>query len=398
MSVDFVRYLAAKKTVDDRALNRPVWQALLAALPRVTMERPLRVVEAGAGIGTMVERALAWGLPADTHYTALDQSAENVAAGRRRLLTLPPGFRLQWEVNDFFDFAAGASPASWDLLIAHAFLDLVDLETALPLLLSLIRPGGLFYFSLNFDGGTIFQPAIDPAFDAEVEALYHQTMDERLVGGRPSGDSRTGRHLFHRLRAAGAEVLAAGSSDWVVFADGDGNYPANEATFLHFIVDTISRALQGNPALDQARFSRWIARRHTQIERGELFYVAHQLDYLGRRPRGLDLFHPEQNDQDKLNRLVDQPHGSPDIGPVKDEVKNEGDGREQQQQPADERALVLEHGRGPVEGAQQYQVADGIEDEGDAHGTTAGDTQNQVNQRGSDGQDNDGKLQGAARG
>jgi hypothetical protein len=40
-------------------------------------------------------------------------------------------------------------------------------------------------------------------------------------------------------------------------------------------------ALRNHPALEQVRFDRWITERHAQIERGELVYIAHQLDFLG---------------------------------------------------------------------------------------------------------------------
>ena len=119
------------------------------------------------------------------------------------------------EVDLFRFIAREQGQRTWDLLMAQALLDLVDVPTTLPALLSLLRPGGLFYCPITFDGGTVFQPEIDPEFDAAIEACYHQTMDQRLVAGKPSGDSRTGRHLSAHLRAASVEVLAAGSSDWV---------------------------------------------------------------------------------------------------------------------------------------------------------------------------------------
>jgi hypothetical protein len=106
-------------------------------------------------------------------------------------------------------------------------------------------------------------------------------MDQRITAGRLSGDSRTGRHLFDHLRAAGAELLDAGGSDWVVFA-GPNGYPGDEAYFLHFILHTIHSALEGHPDLDAARFADWIARRHAQVDQGGLVYIAHQLDFLGR--------------------------------------------------------------------------------------------------------------------
>ncbi len=292
----FSRYLAAKKTVDDRALNRHVWQTLLGALPA----RPLRVLEVGAGIGTMVERMLAWGGLGQAEYTALDALPENIAAARQRLsdcggvpraadptcLDLPGpqgGVQVRLETADLLEFIPRrAGREGWDLLIAHAFLDLMDIPSLLPGLLGLLKPGGLFYFTLNFDGVTALEPAIDPPFDDLVERLYHQTMDERRTDGRPSGDSRAGRRLFAHLRRAGAVALAAGASDWVTLAGPDGTYPDDEAYFLHFIVHTIQQALGRHPQLDPARFAAWVDQRHAQIERGELVYIAHQLDVVGR--------------------------------------------------------------------------------------------------------------------
>jgi hypothetical protein len=85
------------------------------------------------------------------------------------------------------------------------------------------------------------------------------------------------------LRQAEATILAAGGSDWVVFAGAD-DYPADEKYFLQFILETMHRALAGHPKLDQAQFARWITQRQAQIEAGELVYLAHQLDFLGRWP------------------------------------------------------------------------------------------------------------------
>ena len=277
----FIRYLAAKKSVDDRALNRHVWDTLAQVLPVQSEATPLRVLEVGAGIGTMVERLQQWGLLGHADYTAIDAEPANIQAAQERLGTLRPAVNLKVEAIDLFEFVERErGRQTWDLLIAHAFLDLMNVPATLPILFSLLPPGGLFYFTINFDGATILQPAIDPPFDDLIEVLYHRTMDERVTAGRLSGNSRSGRHLFHQLHQAGAQVLAAGSSDWVVFAGPDG-YPADEAYFLHFIVHTIHQALQEHPDLDTQEFDAWITQRHAQIEQGELVYVAHQLDFLG---------------------------------------------------------------------------------------------------------------------
>lgn len=283
----FPRYLAAKRTVDDRALHRGVADALRAELAaHAARERhPLRVAEVGAGIGTMVERALEWGLfpaGAGVEYVALDAEAQNVQTARARLANLPAWLTLCVEVGDLHAWAREAANARrHDLLIANAVLDLLDLGAALPALAGTLRSGGLAWFTLNFDGDSLFQPELDPAFDAAVEAAYHRTMDERETGSAPSGGSRTGRRLFGALRAAGFSVLAAGASDWVVHA-GPGGYPGDEAYFLHHILHFVESALAGDPSLDPARLRDWLAARHAQVERGELVYIAHQLDFLAR--------------------------------------------------------------------------------------------------------------------
>ena len=76
------------------------------------------------------------------------------------------------------------------------------------------------------------------------------------------------------------DVLAAGGSDWVVFA-GANCYPADEAYFLHDIIHTIDLVLTGHPHLDAERLGAWVAQRHAQIEQGTRVYIAHQLDVLG---------------------------------------------------------------------------------------------------------------------
>jgi SAM-dependent methyltransferase len=299
----FARYLSAKKSIDDRALNKNVWQSLTRALSAESGPEPVRVLEIGAGIGTMVERAVEWGLIDTAEYLAIDSLPENMSEAATRIpawatnrgytvVDLDPRttlistdarrFRVRFEATDVFDFIGSDAAASpWDLLVANAFLDLVDVPRALPKLFSLIRPGGLFYFSVTFDGCTIFQPEIDRDLDARIEALYHETMDRRIVNGSISGDSRTGRHFFHHAMTAGAEILDAGASDWVVFPGPDG-YPADEAFFLHFIIHTVGTALRGHPDLDASAFDQWIDLRHAQVEQGTLVYIAHQMDFLGR--------------------------------------------------------------------------------------------------------------------
>jgi len=296
----FVRYLSSKKSVDDRSLNRSVWDRLKHEISG--FDKPVRVLELGAGIGTMIERTVDWGLLQETDYTCVDSIPENISEVFARLgswahkrnyevASSDEGMRIvggnrdvtiRPVVADVLDFMNDrANKARWDLLIANAFLDLVDIPLTLPHLFAMLKPGGLFYFTINFDGATVLQPEIDKAVDLKIESLYHKTMDERIINGKVSGDSLTGRHFFRFARDAGAEILEAGPSDWVVFSGPEG-YREDEAFFLHFIVHTMSLALAGHPELDPEFFDRWIAERHRQVEEGSLVYIAHQLDFVGR--------------------------------------------------------------------------------------------------------------------
>jgi hypothetical protein len=115
-----------------------------------------------------------------------------------------------------------------------------------------------------------------------VVSLYHGTMTAD-AGRTRAGHPETGRRLMLALPRSGASILAAGSSDWVVFPI-QGTYPGDEAYFLHHILDTVRGALEGNPALDAGAFEAWRSARHAQVERGELVFIAHQLDVFGLLP------------------------------------------------------------------------------------------------------------------
>src|ERR1700731_5034539 len=79
MTFDYARYLAAKTTVDDRALNRHV----LAELRRLMPAGAPRVLEVGAGLGTMVARLIDWGVVGAGEYTLLDADRQLLDDSRR---------------------------------------------------------------------------------------------------------------------------------------------------------------------------------------------------------------------------------------------------------------------------------------------------------------------------
>ena len=289
MDYSFPRYLLSKQTVDDRALNKDVVHALGVNWPTGRVS----IVEVGAGIGTMLKRLVEWDILCTGEYVLVDEQDENSAYAREWLpqwaaeagLSLERIERDRWqlcdqtrdiqirfECADVFEFVqTNKTPA--DILIAHAFLDLLPMPESLEKLFTLTK--GLAWLTINFDGMSALQPVIDRALDEQIERLYHATMDKRPTGG----ESRMGRNLFEYLRSMDAEILAAGTSDWVVYAR-DGKYPTDEKYFLQFILHFFENSLMGCDELEAGAFEGWLAKRHEQIERGELVYIAHQMDFL----------------------------------------------------------------------------------------------------------------------
>ena len=295
MEYSFPHYLLSKQSVDDRALNKDVLSALKANLPY----EPLTIIEVGGGIGTMLARLLRWNVFSRAEYTLVDERMENIEfaqewlpewaeengfiVGAKHASPLQKEIRISNEQRDMhvnlvhadvFDFIL-QNPAPSDLLIAHSFLDLLPMPESLPKFLSLTK--NLAWLTINFDGVTTFEPVIDPELDAKIERLYHETMDTRPSGG----DSQSGRHLFGHLKQVGAQIEAAGSSDWVVHPV-DGQYPDDEAYFLQFILHFFEESLGDHPELDKAAFANWLKKRREQVTHGELVYIAHQMDFLVR--------------------------------------------------------------------------------------------------------------------
>ncbi|MFD1600129.1 class I SAM-dependent methyltransferase [Halobellus rarus] len=297
------RYLESKRSVDDRALSRRVRERLLADLPPDP-----RIVEAGCGTGVTVSRLLSWGI-ASGRYLGVDTDERIVdfardvrpKALRRRGYAVTdrtgqidrcdpieptdqtaspdPEFTVAdldvgFATGDALDTLEAASDC--DLVVAQAFADLVPLSRFVSAVESALRPGGLAYVPITFDGGTIFQPD-HPADDA-VEGAYHAAID-----ARPGRDVRAGRHLIDLLGRRAGTLLEAESSDWIVRARGR-RYPADERYFLSRILGFVDEAV-GSSSHSVDAFDSWLSTRREQLGRGSLTYVAHQYDLLYRAPK-----------------------------------------------------------------------------------------------------------------
>jgi len=137
----FIRYLASKRSVDDRALNRLVWDAMIAAArdPYARGDGP-RVLELGGGIGTMVDRVAEEGRLLPGSWTMIDAQPALIAKARQRLAHTAP-FPLELIATDLDAYLA-LPFRPFDLVIANAFLDLLDPPRALPRLAGCAGQGG----------------------------------------------------------------------------------------------------------------------------------------------------------------------------------------------------------------------------------------------------------------
>lgn len=301
----YPRYLTAKTTVDDRALNRRVWSRFVEDLAEAASA--VRVLEVGGGVGATVHRIVEALEPRSTdalRYTIVDLESANVEAARTALRAWaeargysvsggesqvwtdgPMEVAIEFRTADLFDLGAAPDGPDYDAVVAQAVFDLLRIPEAHRALDPLLGAGGLWYLPIHFDGVTAFEPPVDPALDARIERLFHESMNDPTDPSGGRAGAHCGRRLLTHFRVADTTLLEAGASDWIVFPQ-DGDYPGDEAYFLHHILHFVETELSGHPELDAAAFADWVATRRRQIEAGELTYIAHQLDVLARKEGG----------------------------------------------------------------------------------------------------------------
>ena len=330
--MDYVRYLQAKRTVDNRSLNWKVLKDFETHISRGSQEDDslLRVLEVGAGTGAMLlrlyQRKAIFCKYKQVYYTFvdikrkvldaasaevrsfLDVSGRSTSAAPSQLATeeLPTNISDGDSVHKAGE--ADASPTiisevdignthitfvlddamrylqdqrnCFDVIIAAAVLDLWELDYSLPIMFNALdkqRGIGAFYFPINFDGTTdLFPPSSHgPDFDKFVEDTFHGAMGKRKTLGYHTTACHTGRLLFPMIRGLKANVKSAGGSTWLVAPAPHGGYPNDEQYFLETIVSFIASSLPNDKS------EPFLSSRLKQIQNSELFYTAHNIDYFG---------------------------------------------------------------------------------------------------------------------
>src|SRR5690606_8575042 len=166
-----VRYLLSKQPLDDRSLNSHVLRALSDWLGK---QHSPRILEIGAGVGTMITRLVSANALSRGHYALLDADAHSLAAARehltewalaRQLVALSTEGELGLQLRgadvdisvefieaDAARFCVSDGQPGFDLLVANSVLDLMDLNVALPALWRLCNPHAAYWFTLDFVG------------------------------------------------------------------------------------------------------------------------------------------------------------------------------------------------------------------------------------------------------
>lgn len=335
---DFADFLDAKFDLDERSLAREVRDECFAA---IAGRRRLRCCDVGTGTGAMVRRVLdaARGAAA-IEIDAIDRDdgllaraleqlrahlarhgctttqVESVGSGSgsgawsedrgtepatadieccpapttRRIEALQedrlaaPQARRRITVRLLRTDAARFEPAAgerYDLVTAHAFMDLVPMRPLLDRFAAWLAPGGLFYATLNYDGQTTLLPSYaDAGFEAELLRRYDASMEARRVAGEPTGGAHSGRRLYAMLPEAGFKIVACASSDWNALPHR-GRLRPGDRFVVAVLLDAIRRENQAHGEAD--RVAAWWHDRRTRLEMGTLGAIVHQIDILALR-------------------------------------------------------------------------------------------------------------------
>lgn len=301
MKVDFRAYLDAKYPLDSRSLNRDVLENLKQAL---TAKPHLRCLDLGTGTGAMPKRLIDLDLNASLDITGLDidaglldLAAEQLAQKLRDLgfQTEKSGHRISarrneqivrvhFECASVFDWIPGENIGNFDLISAHAFMDIVPLQPLVEKILDLLVPGGIFYSTLNYDGETALVPVYsDEEYERNILEHYNRSMELRRINGLPTGGARSGRRLLGALATAGFAVHSYGSSDWNI-TPVNGLYRDQDTLCLESLLCMIHGEASGNEIFGAGTLAAWHSDRSRAIDAGILGMIVHQLDILAVKP------------------------------------------------------------------------------------------------------------------
>ena len=296
MDLTFADFLQAKFALDERSLNREVRGAFVDALHTLPQ---IQCLDVGAGTCATFRRLLNSGVSPPLALTALDRDpalldfAREETAVWLRALSLEPHIEegaicTQGERLTAIRFVAGdlkdyRPDRQYNVITAHAVLDIVPLPHSLRLFAGWLQSGGYLYASINYDGETALLPAYnDAAFEAKLLDHYNDTMERRRVDGQATGGAYCGRRLLGLLPDCGFDILAYGSSDWTI-TPYMGEYRDADAVCLQALLELIGAEGQSSGLFHRDQLDRWREDRLNLLRQRRLGLIAHQVDLLARR-------------------------------------------------------------------------------------------------------------------
>jgi SAM-dependent methyltransferase len=280
-------WLRLREPVDARARSRRVLGQLLKSLGS---RSALRACDLGSGTGAAIRfLAPALALPRQ-RWIAVEPDPDLVAFAPEHWRadgwsvcqngdrwTIQRGdIQIELEIRTCSLEAIDTNePAEHDLVTAQAVADVVSSEALIDAIHRLLRPGGLAYVTGTYAGSTVFRDldgTLDPRQEL-VERSFHAGMDERAwIPG-----SRAGGTLAARLAAAGLQIIAQDSADWVV---GD-----QDADLLAAMLALVSRsAAQAASSADVGAIAAWAQHQRALLDVGRLTLRAAHVDLLARKP------------------------------------------------------------------------------------------------------------------
>lgn len=300
--LDYIRYLACKEKVDDKNINMMVFDSLKKAVSHVSH---LKIMDCGTGIGSMIRRLIEWGLINSGEIVGIDSD--------RNVLTAAVKYFKDWDkvkksnvlVGDqkegIFQWDVGEGRvrikllhmdmyqvtnesyfrSGFDIVTGNSLMDVVNIEKAMMAFRFLVKSGGFLYLTINYDHETVFEPTQDRKLEGRIMEIYNGDMDKRMINGFVSGDSYTGRRLFHVIKAYGFDVISLGASDWTIYPRAN-KYRPYEEYFLLYLLHLIRETVHNSGIMDREEVNSWYNTRLEQLNDGILLYICRQNDILTR--------------------------------------------------------------------------------------------------------------------
>ncbi|MGZ8217732.1 class I SAM-dependent methyltransferase [Methylomagnum sp.] len=300
MSVTLRDYLDIKFALDERSLSPAVKSAFFAALRD---RAALACLDIGTGTGASIWRLLNADLKARLEITAVDRDQALLELAHRRTVALlgARGFKVtaspgaikarqgkrqvavEFIMADLEHFEHDRL-GHYDAVIAHAVMNLLPPQAMAGRISGWLKPRGVFYATLNYDGGTSLLPIYrDQALEDRVFAAFDAAMERRRVWDQSGGGARSGRRLHAALLETGLEVLAYGSSDWNLTPESR-RYRDRESVCLTELLELMRNEAAQSGQFVEEELEAWYRARLRDVNDSRLGLVVHQLDFLAEKP------------------------------------------------------------------------------------------------------------------